>query len=140
MEVRGHPAAFRLAAAGAWVRAGEGRVRLHLGAGSESENVEASIVWGWTGRYWGGVEGAAPPPPGLSFLPNFPSCSQGRGGVSAPGGGGSSVPEPPAFPPQLVPLRERGPRDPAAAREAPWNVSSRAPRPTVSFVCGRCKI
>lgn len=45
----GHRAAIRLeAGAGVWMGGGKG-ARLHLGAGSESGNQLASIVWGWTG-------------------------------------------------------------------------------------------
>lgn len=59
------------------------------------------------------------------FLPNFLSCSQGRGGdVSAPGGGrkfssraaGLSLPS-------WSPAGTRA-AGPCLAREAPWNVSS----------------
>lgn len=74
------------------------------------------------------------------FLPNFPSCSQGRGGdVSAPGGGrkfssraaGLSLPS-------WSPAGTRA-AGPCLAREAPWNVSS-GPSTHGRFVCGRCKM
>lgn len=73
------------------------------------------------------------------FLPNFPSCSQGRGGdVSAPDWGRKFSPEPRAFPSQAGPCGNAG-RGTRLPLEDPWNVSMGPPTQD-RFVCGRCKL
>lgn len=112
---RGHPAAFRLAAAGAWVRAGEGgELRLHLGAGSESENVELPLSGlGPADTGGGGGGGGAalsrhlqgfPVPAELSQL--FPGARRRR--VCSRRGAEVQFPSRRPFPPQLVPCGNEG--------------------------------
>ena len=126
---RGHPAAFRLAAAGARVRAGEGgELQLHLGAGSESENVELPLSGVGPADTGSGGGGAAlsrhlqgfPVPAELSQL--VPGARRRR--VCSRRGAEVQFPSRRPFPPQMVPCGNEGRAGPCLGRVDPWNVSS----------------